>query len=397
MYAEKTVVLGVTGGIAAYKAADLVSRLKKLDFNVHVIMTEHAKAFISPLTFQSLSENYVTTDMFEPPKSWDIEHIALAKKADVFVVAPATANVIGKIANGIADDMLTTTIMASGAPKLICPAMNTAMYQNPISAQNRDKLKGLGYHFVDPAAGRLACGDVGLGKLADPEEIVEAIVGLASRDRRFAGKKILVTAGATREAIDPVRFFSNHSSGKMGYAIAREGARRGADVTLVTGPSSLAPPTGVEVVRVESACEMHDAVMERLDRMDLIVKAAAVADYRPAEVLQHKMKKKAGPLSIPMERNPDICEEVGKRKRSDQLLVGFAAETENVEANALHKLRTKNMDLIVANNIGEAGAGFEGDTNIVTLIDRNEKVTRHPRMTKQKVASVLLEEIADKL
>ncbi len=397
MYAEKTVVLGVTGGIAAYKAADLVSRLKKLNFNVHVIMTEHAKAFISPLTFQSLSENYVTSDMFEPPKSWDIEHIALAKKADVFVVAPASANVIAKIANGIADDMLTTTIMASQAPKLICPAMNTAMYQNPISAQNRQKLKDHGYHFVDPAAGRLACGDVGLGKLADPAEIVEAIVGLTSRDVRFAGKKMLVTAGATREAIDPVRFFSNHSSGKMGYAIATEGTRRGAEVILVSGPSALAPPPGVRLVRVESALEMHDAVMEHLEEMDVIVKAAAVADYRPSETHRHKMKKMAGPLSIEMSRNPDICELVGRRKRADQVLVGFAAETENVEANALSKLRTKNMNLIVANNIGEEGAGFEGDTNIVTFIDSEEHVVRHPRMTKQKVASVLLDQLADKL
>lgn len=393
MFKDKTVVIGVSGGIAVYKTLDVISRLKKLGVNVNVIMTKSATEFVTPLSFQSLSQNYVVCDMFEDPKTWDVEHISLAKKADVFLIAPATANVIGKMANGIADDMLTTTVMATKAKVLIAPAMNTNMYENPVVQRNINTLKELGYNFVEPESGRLACGDIGRGKLATPETIVDEVVKLLSTKQDLKGKSIIITAGPTMESIDPVRFISNRSSGKMGYAIASQAINRGADVTLISGPTNLTPPQNLKkLVRIESAKDMYDAVIENFDENQVIIKSAAVADYKPKDYSDKKIKKSNDDLSIELDRNKDIAYEIGKIKK-DKILVGFAAETNDLIENAKGKVQKKNLDFIVANDLTKEGAGFGVDTNIVKIIDKQGNVTEYPKMKKEEVANVILDKI----
>lgn len=390
MLTNKNIVLGVSGGIAAYKACELTSRLKKLNANVDIIMTKSAAEFVTPLTFQALSLNQVVVDMFDKPKYWEIEHISLAKKADLIIIAPATANVIGKLANGIADDMLTTTVMASKAIKLIAPAMNTNMYENPVVQRNMETLKQLGYYFIEPGEGRLACGDIGKGKMAEPEQIEQRIRELLLPIRDLSGKTILVTAGPTREALDPVRFITNHSSGKMGFAIAEKAALRGARVYLVSGPSSLPTPVGVERIDVESAMDMHAAVMKHVEEADIIIKSAAVADYRAAEISNEKIKKTEGELVIKLQKNPDILQELGKIK-GNKVLIGFAMETENLIENAKAKVQKKNLDFIVANNLKTEGAGFAGDTNIVKIIDKQGHIEEVPMMKKSQLADIILD------
>lgn len=395
MLTGKNIVLGVTGGIAAYKAADVVSRLKKQGANVYVIMTENSTQFVSALTFQSLSQNYVVTDMFEDPKTWDVEHISLAKRADLFLIVPATANIVGKIANGIADNMLTTTVMATVAPVFFALAMNTKMYENPIFQSNVKRLEHFGYHMILPGAGRLACGDVGAGKLADPELIVQTVLDYFNSPKPFAGKKILITAGPTREAIDPVRYITNQSSGKMGYAIASEAYKLGAEVILVSGPTGLTPPNGVKFISVESTADMYDAVMKNLD-VDVVIKAAAPADYKIATYSEEKIKKSDDQMTLTLAKNPDILKEIGKLK-THQILVGFAAETNNVEAYAKKKLVEKNLDFIVANDVSKEGAGFNGDTNIVTLYDKDGSKEAYDCLEKSEVAKLILDKVIRKL
>lgn len=393
MLRDKTVVIGVSGGIAVYKTLDVISRLRKLGINVNVIMTKSATEFVAPLSFQSLSQNYVVCDMFEDPKTWDVEHISLAKRADVFLIAPATANVIGKMANGIADDMLTTTVMATKAKVLIAPAMNTNMYENPIVQRNMNTLKELGYNFVDPESGRLACGDTGKGKLAAPETIVDEVVKLLSKEQDLKGKKIIVTAGPTIESIDPMRYITNRSTGKMGYSIAKEAIERGADVTLVTGPTNLNPPQNLKkLVKIESAEDMYKAVLENLNENDVVIKSAAVADYKPKYYSTKKIKKSEDDLSIELDRNKDIALEIGKIKE-DKILVGFAAETNDLIENASRKIKKKNLDFIVANDLTKEGAGFGVDTNIVKIIDKDGNITEYPKMKKEEVANVILDKI----
>lgn len=394
MLKGKTVVIGVSGGIAVYKACDVVSRLKKLNANVHVIMTKSATEFVTPLTFQSLSQNYVVSDMFEEPKTWDVEHISLAKKADVFLIAPATANVIGKVANGIADDMLTTTVMATTGKVLIAPAMNTNMYRNPILQRNISILKELGYNFVDPDSGRLACGDIGEGKLASPEKIVDAVVDLFNEDKKdLLGKKIMITAGPTVESIDPVRYLTNRSTGKMGYAIAKMAANRGVDVTLVSGPTNIEPPSNIKkLIKVQSAKDMYDAIIDNFDENQVIIKSAAVADYKPKNYSDKKIKKSNDDLIIELDRNKDIAYELGKIKKN-KILVGFAAETNDLIENAKGKISKKNLDFIVANDLTESGAGFGTDTNIVKIIDKDGNIAKYPQMKKDEVADVILDKV----
>lgn len=394
MLEGKNIVLGVTGGIAAYKACDLVSRLKKLNAAVHVIMTDSASRFIAPLTFQSLSLNQVVVDMFEAPNYWEIEHISLAKLADVLVIAPATANIIGKLANGIADDMLSTTVMATKAKVIIAPAMNTNMYENPVVQKNIQFLKKLGYVFVEPEEGRLACGDVGKGKMANPAVIQQAVVEALLPRQDLAGKTVLVTAGPTREAIDPVRFISNNSTGKMGYALAERALKRGAKVHLVSGPVNLDTPDGVRRYNVVSAEEMLNKVMELLPECDIVIKAAAVADYAPETVFSQKVKKSEPGLELKLKKNPDILYELGKIK-GDRILIGFAMETENLVLNAEQKVKKKNLDFIVANDLNEAGAGFAADTNVVKIIDREGNIESIPLKKKHEVADIILDRIRD--
>ena len=390
MLKNKTVVIGVSGGIAVYKALDVISRLRKLGVNIHVIMTKSAKEFVTPLSFQSLSQNYVVCDMFEEPKTWDVEHISLAKKADVFLVAPATANIIGKIANGIADDMLTTTIMATKGKVLIAPAMNTNMYENPIVQKNISTLKELGYNFVEPESGRLACGDIGKGKLATPETIVDDVVNLLMQKQDLKGKKIVVTAGPTIESVDPMRYITNRSTGKMGYSIANEAIKRGADVTLISGPTNLTPPQNLKkLVKIESAQDMYDAVIDNLDKNDVIIKSAAVADYKPKNYSNKKIKKSDNDLVIELDRNKDIAYEIGKIK-NNKILVGFAAETNDLLKNATNKIKKKNLDFIVANDLTKEGAGFGVDTNIVKIIDKEGNITNYPKMKKEEVFFLMI-------
>ncbi len=387
----KQIVLGVTGGIAAYKAVELLRLLTRGEATVHVIMTRSATEFVTPLTFQTLSMNPVNTELFNLISEREIGHISLADRADLFIIAPATANVIGKLAGGIADDMLTTTVMATRAPVLIAPAMNVNMYQNPLYRENEEKLRRHGYRIVAPARGMLACGWEGEGKFQEPAVIVEeARRALAPQD--LAGERFLVTAGPTREEIDPVRFVSNHSSGKMGYAIARAAWRRGAEVALVSGPTCLENPWGIETVRVESAMEMRDAVMARLPASTVVVKAAAVADYRPASRSAGKIKKGAETMVLELEKNPDILAEVGRAK-GDRVVVGFAAETGELLENARAKLKGKNVDLMVANDVSQAGAGFNIDTNIAKLLHRNGTVEELPLMEKELVAEAILDRV----
>ncbi|CEH35447.1 Coenzyme A biosynthesis bifunctional protein CoaBC [bioreactor metagenome] len=393
MLKDKTVVIGVSGGIAVYKCLDVISRLRKLGVNVNVIMTKSATEFVAPLSFQSLSQNYVVCDMFEDPKTWDVEHISLAKKADVFLIAPATANVIGKIANGIADDMLTTTVMATKGKVLIAPAMNTNMYENPIVQRNISILKELGYNFVEPESGRLACGDTGKGKLATPETIVNEVVNLLTQNQDLKGNNIIVTAGPTMESIDPMRFISNRSTGKMGYSIAAQAIKRGAEVTLISGPTNLTPPQNLKkLIRIESAEDMYNAVLNNMDENQVIIKSAAVADYKPKNYSDKKIKKTDDDLSIELDRNKDIAYEIGKIKK-DKILVGFAAETNDLTENAKGKVQKKNLDFIVANDLTKEGAGFGVDTNIVKIIDKEGHITEYPKMTKDEVANVILDKV----
>ncbi len=385
---KKNVVIGVTGGVAVYKALDVISRLKKKDINVDVIMTKSACEFVTPLSFQSLSQNAVIKNMFDEPKVFEIQHISLAKKADILVVVPATANIIGKVANGIADDMLSTTIMATNAKVIFAPAMNTNMYNNPIVKENIKKLKSYGYEFINPSSGRLACGDVGNGKLADTEEIAEVVLSHLHEPKDLVGKKVLVTAGPTRANIDPVRFLTNRSTGKMGYAIAEEARDRGAEVVLVSGPTSIKAPLGVKIIKVETNEEMLKAVKAEFDTSDIVVKSSAVSDYKPKTYSDKKIKKGPGNLNIELERDNDILKELGTLKKH-QILVGFAAESNDVIENAHIKLKKKNLDYIVANNITESNAGFGSDTNRVTVINRDGKEISLDNMSKRLVGHEL--------
>ena len=389
---NKTVLLGVTGGIAAYKSASLASKLVKAGAEVRVIMTENATNFINPITFESLTGHKCVVDTFDRNFEFKVEHVALAQKADVIIIAPATANVMAKLAYGLADDMLTTTVLASKAPKIIAPAMNTGMYENPATQHNIEVLKGYGMEVITPASGYLACGDVGAGKMPEPEDLYEHILRTCAYPKDMTGLKVLVTAGPTQESIDPVRYITNHSSGKMGYSIAKACMLRGADVTLVSGPTSLAYPPFVEVVPVTTAKDMYEAVTSRSKEMDIIIKAAAVADYRPSQVADEKMKKSNDAMSIPLERTDDILKYLGEHKPEGQFLCGFSMETQNMLENSRKKLTKKNLDMIVANNLKVAGAGFQTDTNVVTLITKDSELEL-PLMEKEEVAHYLLDEI----
>lgn len=388
---NKTVVLGVTGSIAAYKIANLASSLVKKGANVHVIMTKNATNFINPITFETLTGNKCLVDTFDRNFEFSVEHVSLAKQADIFMVAPASANVIGKIANGIADDMLTTTIMACKCHKVISPAMNTNMFENPIVQDNLEKLKKYGYEVIDPASGYLACGDTGAGKMPEPTVLESYIMKNIAMEKDMAGKKVLITAGPTMEAIDPVRFISNHSTGKMGYALAKIAMERGAEVTLVTGKTYIEKPDFVKIVDVKSAKEMFDAVDKEFDSKDIIIMSAAVADYRPKTVADEKIKKKDGESTIELERTDDILGTMSKRKKN-QFLCGFSMETEHMVENSKKKLEKKNLDMICANNLKVEGAGFGTDTNVVTLITK-ENETQLPIMSKEQVANEILTEI----
>lgn len=392
MLKGKTVVLAVSGSIAAYKIASLASALKKLHANVQVLMTRNAVNFINPITFESLTGNKCLVDTFDRNFQYSVEHVALAKQADVVLVAPASANVIGKIAHGIADDMLTTTVMACKCKKIIAPAMNTNMFDNPILQDNLKILEHYGYEVISPAVGYLACGDTGAGKMPEPELLLQYILREIAYEKEMQGKRVLVTAGPTQEAIDPVRFITNHSTGKMGYAIAKMCMLRGAEVTLVSGPTSIAKPEFVHVVDVVTAKEMYEEVTKRAKDQDIIIKAAAVADYRPKSVSSEKMKKKDDDLAISMERTDDILKFLGEHKKEHQFLCGFSMETENMLENSRKKLEKKHLDMIVANNLKVEGAGFAGDTNVVTIITEQEEVSLG-KMTKEETALRILDEI----
>ena len=392
MLKGKTVLLGITGSIAAYKIAYLASALKKLHADVHVLMTENATNFINPITFETLTGNKCLVDTFDRNFQFQVEHVSIAKKADVVMIAPASANVIGKIANGLADDMLTTTVMACRCQKIFAPAMNTAMYENSIVQDNIRKLKHYGYEVITPASGYLACGDTGAGKMPEPEMLLEYILKEAAFDKDFSEKKILVTAGPTQEAIDPVRCLTNHSSGKMGYAIAKMAMLRGAEVTLVSGPTAIEPPLFVKVVPVISAKDMFEAVTGASDQQDIIIKAAAVADYRPKQVSEDKVKKKDDQVSIELERTDDILKYLGQHKKDGQFLCGFSMETKDMIGNSRAKLEKKNLDMVAANNLKVEGAGFQGDTNVLTLITQDEEVSL-PLMSKEDAALKILDKI----
>lgn len=393
---SKCVVIGVTGGIAVYKALDVISALRKKDIEVHVIMTESASKFVNPLTFQSISQNMVVTDMFAEPKAWEIQHISLAQKADLMLIAPATANVIGKISNGIADDMLSTTVMATKAKVLIAPAMNTNMYQNPIVQNNISKLKGFGYKFIEPASGRLACGDIGIGKLADVNTIVERVIEeLEDKEQDLLGKKVLVSAGPTIAPIDPVRYITNRSTGKMGYAIAKEARDRGAEVILVSGPTNLEPPKNVKIINIKTNEEMKKEILQNFKWADIVIKSAAVADYKPKEYSKEKIKKGEGDLNICLTRDNDILKFLGEIK-THQVLVGFAAESNNVLENAERKLKNKNLDFIVANDITSSDTGFGSEDNKVVILSKNNEKLELEKMSKKEVASNIFDMILEK-
>ena len=392
MLKGKTVLLGITGSIAAYKIAYLASALHKLHADVHVLMTENATNFINPITFETLTGNKCLVDTFDRNFQFQVEHVSIAKKADVVMIAPASANVIGKLANGLADDMLTTTVMACRCQKILAPAMNTAMYENPVVQDNIRKLQTYGYEVITPASGYLACGDTGAGKMPEPETLLEYILKEAAFQKDLAGKKLLVTAGPTQEAIDPVRCLTNHSSGKMGYAIAKMAMLRGAEVTLVSGPTAIEPPLFVKVVPVTSARDMFEAVTGLSDEQDIIIKAAAVADYRPKQVSEDKVKKKDDQVSIELERTDDILKYLGQHKKQGQFLCGFSMETRDMLRNSRAKLETKNLDMVAANNLKVEGAGFQGDTNVLTLITQDEEVSL-PLMSKEDAALKILDKI----
>ncbi len=392
MLKGKTVLLGITGSIAAYKIAYLASALQKLHADVHVLMTENATNFINPITFETLTGNKCLVDTFDRNFQFQVEHVSIAKKADVVMIAPVSANVIGKIANGLADDMLTTTVMACRCRKIFAPAMNTAMYENPIVQDNIKKLQHYGYEVITPASGYLACGDTGAGKMPEPETLLEYILREVAFEKDLSGKKILVTAGPTQEAIDPVRCLTNHSSGKMGYAIAKMAMLRGAEVTLVSGPTAIEPPLFVKVVPVTSARDMFEAVTGLSDQQDIIIKAAAVADYRPKQVSEDKVKKKDDQVSIELERTDDILKYLGQHKKNGQFLCGFSMETKDMIGNSRAKLEKKNLDMVAANNLKVEGAGFQGDTNVLTLITQDEEVSL-PLMSKEDAALKILDKI----
>ena len=392
MLKGKTVLLGITGSIAAYKIAYLASALHKLHADVHVLMTENATNFIYPITFETLTGNKCLVDTFDRNFQFQVEHVSIAKKADVVMIAPASANVIGKLANGLADDMLTTTVMACRCQMILAPAMNTAMYENPVVQDNIRKLQTYGYEVITPASGYLACGDTGAGKMPEPETLLEYILKEAAFQKDLAGKKLLVTAGPTQEAIDPVRCLTNHSSGKMGYAIAKMAMLRGAEVTLVSGPTAIEPPLFVKVVPVTSARDMFEAVTGLSDEQDIIIKAAAVADYRPKQVSEDKVKKKDDQASIELERTDDILKYLGQHKKQGQFLCGFSMETRDMLRNSRAKLEKKNLDMVAANNLKVEGAGFQGDTNVLTLITQDEEVSL-PLMSKEDAALKILDKI----
>lgn len=390
MLKGKTVILGVTGGIAAYKAANLASLLKKQHADVHVIMTENTKEFITAVTFETLTGNKCLIDTFDRNFQWNVEHVELAKRADLVLVAPATANVCAKLAHGLADDMLTTTILACKCPKMIAPAMNTRMFENPVTQDNLEILRKYGWIVIQPATGYLACGDTGAGKFPDEHLILEYVIREIALEKDMKGKRVLITAGPTQEAVDPVRFLTNHSTGKMGYALARMAMLRGGDVTLVTGQTSLTPPAFVEVVKIKSAADLFREVTSRSDQQDMIIKAAAVADYRPAEVADEKVKKKDDDLSLKLERTEDTLQYLGDHKPVGQILCGFAMETTDMEKHARKKLEKKNLDLIAANNVKVKGAGFGTDTNVITLISK-EGSRELELMSKEEAAMEILD------
>ncbi|MBX9135857.1 MULTISPECIES: bifunctional phosphopantothenoylcysteine decarboxylase/phosphopantothenate--cysteine ligase CoaBC [unclassified Clostridium] len=394
---SKCVVIGVTGGIAVYKALDVISALRKKDIEVHVIMTESATKFVNPLTFQSISQNMVVTDMFAEPKAWEIQHISLAQKADLMLIAPATANIIGKVANGISDDMLSTTIMAASKAKVIfAPAMNTHMYQNRIVQGNIEKLKSYGYDFIEPASGRLACGDIGVGKLADVNTIVERVLTeLNDKEQDLNGKKVLISAGPTIAPIDPVRYITNRSTGKMGYAIAEEARDRGAEVVLVSGPTNLNPPKNVRVINIKTNEEMKNEIYDNFEWADIVIKSAAVADYKPKEYSEEKIKKGEGDLNLCLTRDNDILKSLGDMK-THQILVGFAAESNDVLKNADKKLKNKNLDFIVANDITASDTGFGSEDNKVVILSKNNEKLELDKMSKKEVASNIFDMILEK-
>lgn len=392
MLKGKTVLLGVTGSIAAYKIAYLASALKKLHAEVHVLMTKNATNFITPITFESLTGTKCLVDTFDRNFQFQVEHVSIAKKADVVMIAPASANVIGKLAHGIADDMLTTTIMACKCKKFISPAMNTNMFENPILQDNLKTLEHYGYEVIQPASGYLACGDTGAGKMPEPEILLSYILREIAKEKDLEGKKVLVTAGPTQESIDPVRYITNHSSGKMGYALAKAAMLRGADVTLVSGPCSITPPPFVKVVPVVTAKDMFDAVTSVSAEQDIIIKAAAVADYRPKQVFDEKVKKQDKEMSIELEKTDDILKYLGEHRTPQQFLCGFSMETQNMIGNSRAKLGKKHLDMVAANNLKVAGAGFQGDTNVLTLITQDEDVSLQ-LMSKEDAANVILDKI----
>lgn len=391
----REIVLGVTGGIAAYKSAEIVSRLRHLGARVHVIMTRNATKFVSPLTFQTLSANPVVTDTFDAPEYWNVEHVALAKLAEVFVIAPATANILAKMACGIADDMLSTTVLATKAPIIAAPAMNTGMWTAAATQANISMLRERGVQFIGPDSGILACGDEGAGRMSEPEEIVAEIDRILNAPRDLSGLKVLITAGATRERLDPVRFLTNDSSGKMGFALAEAARDRGAEVTVVCGSVSVPVPYNTDIIRIESAENLLETMSEQAPLQDIIIQAAAVADYRPLYKADQKIKKKKGQeMILTLVENPDVAREVGKMKKPSQTLVGFAAETNRVQENAKEKLDKKNLDLIVANDVTVAGAGFNTDTNIATLISK-KGIAEYPLMSKRKLADIILDTVLE--
>lgn len=390
MLKGKTVLLGVTGGIAAYKAAALASALVKQHAAVEVVMTKHATEFITPLTFEQLTGRRTMVDTFDRNFSHQVEHISLAERTDLVIIAPATANVCAKLAHGLADDMLTTTVLACRCPKLIAPAMNTNMYENPVTQDNLDILCKYGWDIIEPASGRLACGAVGKGKMPEPEDLLQHILRYLALPHDLTGKHVLVTAGPTQESLDPVRYLTNHSTGKMGYAIAKMAMLRGADVTLVTGPTAIAPPPFVKVISIKSAHDMFEAVAKNAPEADYIFKAAAVADYTPIQYVDNKIKKKDGDMSIPLQRTQDILKYLGEHRSHNQVICGFSMETQNMIENSRAKLAKKNVDMICANNLKVVGAGFGVDTNVITLITK-DSITELPMMTKELAANAILD------
>lgn len=393
MLRGKTVILGVTGSIAAYKIATLASMLVKKQASVHVIMTKNATNFINPITFETLTGHKCLVDTFDRNFEFQVEHVSMAKQADVVMIAPASANVIGKLAHGLADDMLTTTLLACKCPKIVSPAMNTAMFENPIVQDNLKILEKYGYEVIQPASGYLACGDTGAGKMPEAETLYQYIERTLADPKDLIGKKVLVTAGPTQENIDPVRYITNHSSGKMGYAVAKAAMLRGADVTLVSGQTALTPPIFVKYVQITTAEEMYQEVTSRSDEQDIIIKAAAVADYRPKTVYENKVKKKEGQMAIELERTRDILAYLGEHKKENQFLCGFSMETENMIGNSRAKLQKKNLDMVAANNVKVDGAGFQGDTNVMTLITQDQEIAL-PLMSKEEAANKILDIIA---